>query len=235
MGNETKRRLALAAIFLVVATAGSRVLGLVREVIMVSYLGLGDAMGAFTVANKVPNLVRTLLADTALSAAFIPVFSGLLEKERRRVRLKVSTQNYPGAPAYGITQILEAGGWKWEFEAKPLVSFLSIRPSRTYIDDKGDTIKGDTERLVGLPGFAFFGYHNTENPSISGIHLTATGNVLEALSTENSIAVSLGVSISLYKDRFMFGVGWDVYDHRPKARRRGTADYITTFKYWGLF
>jgi putative peptidoglycan lipid II flippase len=63
---------------------GSRVLGLVREIVMVSYLGLGTDMGAFTVATKVPNLVRTLLADTALSAAFIPVFSGLLEKKHRR-------------------------------------------------------------------------------------------------------------------------------------------------------
>jgi putative peptidoglycan lipid II flippase len=84
MGNDTKRRLAAAAAFLMVATAGSRVLGLVREIIMVGYLGLGPAMGGFTVAQKVPNLVRTLLADTALSAAFIPVFSGLLEKQRRR-------------------------------------------------------------------------------------------------------------------------------------------------------
>ena len=92
MGNEignssnstVKRRLAMAAAFLVVATAGSRVLGLVREIIMSSYVGLGTDMGVYTVANKVPSLVRTLLADTALSAAFIPVFSGLLEKERRR-------------------------------------------------------------------------------------------------------------------------------------------------------
>ncbi len=92
MGNEAddstrtnvRRRLALAAAFLVVATAGSRVLGLVREIIMASYVGLGTDMGVYTVANKVPSLVRTLLADTALSAAFIPVFSGLLEKERRR-------------------------------------------------------------------------------------------------------------------------------------------------------
>ncbi len=90
MGNDTKRRLAVAAAFLVLATAGSRVLGLVREIIMVSYLGLGPDMGAFTVAQKVPNLVRTLLADTALSAAFIPVFSGLLEKERRRAAWQVA-------------------------------------------------------------------------------------------------------------------------------------------------
>jgi putative peptidoglycan lipid II flippase len=85
MGNDTKRRLALAAAFLVAATAGSRLLGLVREIVMGSSLGLeNDTGGAFTVANKIPSLVRTLLADTALSAAFIPVFSGLLQKERRR-------------------------------------------------------------------------------------------------------------------------------------------------------
>ncbi len=162
----------------------------------------------------------------------------LTEAVTRRVRLRVTTQNYPGAPTYGVSQLLEAGGWKWEFEAKPLVSVLSIRPSRRYhtsVGGRDTTLQGETERLVGLPGFAFFGYHNSENPSVSGIHLTATGNVLEALSTENSIAVSLGFSLSLYKDRFMFGLGWDVYDHRPRARRRGTADYITTFKYWGLF
>jgi putative peptidoglycan lipid II flippase len=90
MGNDTKRRLASAAAFLVLATAGSRVLGLVREIVMVTYLGLGPGMGAFTVANKVPSLVRTLLADTALSAALIPVFSGLLEKERRREAWQVA-------------------------------------------------------------------------------------------------------------------------------------------------
>jgi putative peptidoglycan lipid II flippase len=90
MGNNTRKRLATAAAFLVLATMGSRVLGLVREIVMVTYLGLGPDMGAFTVASKVPNLVRTLLADTALSAAFIPVFSGLLEKHRRREAWQVA-------------------------------------------------------------------------------------------------------------------------------------------------
>jgi len=46
--------------------------------------------GAFTVANKVPNLIRTLLADTAISAAFIPVFSSLLEKKRVREAWQVA-------------------------------------------------------------------------------------------------------------------------------------------------
>src|SRR5664280_32324 len=84
MNNATKRTLAAATAFLIFATAASRLLGLVREIVQVYYLGLGDQMSAFTAAQKLPNLVRALLADTALSAAFIPVFSGLLEKDKRR-------------------------------------------------------------------------------------------------------------------------------------------------------
>jgi putative peptidoglycan lipid II flippase len=90
MGNNTKKRLASTATFLVLVAASSRILGLFREIVMVTYLGLGPDMGAFTVANKVPNLVRSLLADTALTAAFIPVFTGLLEKERRREAWQVA-------------------------------------------------------------------------------------------------------------------------------------------------
>jgi hypothetical protein len=158
----------------------------------------------------------------------------LLEGENQRVRLRISTRNHPEAATYGITQIFEAGGWKWEFEAKPLVSFFSIRPARDYVDDDGVTVQGNTERLIGLPGIAFFGFHNAQSNGISGIHLTAIGNVLEALSTENSIAVSVGIALSFYKDRFMFGVGRDVYDHRSRSKRNGTEDYLMTFKYWGL-
>ncbi|MBN1629763.1 MAG: murein biosynthesis integral membrane protein MurJ [Thermoleophilia bacterium] len=107
MGNETKKRLALAAAFLMVATAGSRILGLIREVISVYYLGMGAEMGAFTQAIRVPNLVRTLLADTALSAAFIPVFSALLEKGRRREAWQVAfTVTVAAAGALGVITVL---------------------------------------------------------------------------------------------------------------------------------
>ncbi len=159
----------------------------------------------------------------------------LEEAAIKRARIKVTTSSYPGAPPQTVSQVLEAGGWKWEFEAKPLVSFLTVRPGRNYTDKNGNKVKGETERLIGLPGLAFAGWHNSENASISGVHLTAIGNVLEALSTDNSIAVSMGLALSLYKDRFLFGFGWDVYDSRAKAKRRGTQDYIMTFKYSALF
>jgi hypothetical protein len=159
----------------------------------------------------------------------------LEEDSTKRVRIKITTHSYPGAPPQSISQVFEAGGWKWEFEAKPLVSFLTIRPGRNYTDAEGNTVKGKTERLIGLPGLAFAGLHDSENPFISGLHLTAIGNVLEALSTTNSLAVSMGVAVSLYKDQFLIGFGRDIYDSRTKDKRRGTSDYIVTFKYSGLF
>ena len=159
----------------------------------------------------------------------------LSEEDNRRVRLKITTHSYPGAPPQSVSQLLEAGGWKWEFEAKPLVSFLTIRPGRDYNDADGNAVQGKTERLIGLPGLAFAGWHNVDNPLISGIHFTAIGNVLEALSTENSLAISLGVAISFYKDQFLFGFGWDIYDNRPRVKKNGSQDYIMTFKYSGLF
>lgn len=159
----------------------------------------------------------------------------LSEEDNRRVRLKITTHSYPGGPPQSVSQLLEAGGWKWEFEAKPLVSFLTIRPGRDYTDGNGDAVQGQTERLIGLPGLAFAGWHNVDNPFISGIHFTAIGNVLEALSTENSLAISLGVAVSFYKDQFLFGFGWDIYDSRPRVKKKGSQDYIMTFKYSGLF
>lgn len=159
----------------------------------------------------------------------------LSEKDNRRVRIRITSRSYPGAAPQSVSQILEAGGWKWEFEARPLVSFLTIRPGRDYTDADGKRVRGGTERLIGLPGLAFAGWHNVDNPSISGIHLTAIGNVLEALSTENSLAISLGVAVSVYKDQFLFGFGWDIYDNRPLAKKQGSQDYIMTLKYSGLF
>jgi putative peptidoglycan lipid II flippase len=67
-----------------IATGLSRVAGLAREIVAASYFGTGGAASAFTLAFQIPNLVRALVADSALSSAFVPVFSELLEQRKRR-------------------------------------------------------------------------------------------------------------------------------------------------------
>jgi putative peptidoglycan lipid II flippase len=84
------RRAVSAAIF-AAATGLSRVLGLAREVIASYYFGAAGKINAFTVAFQVPNLVRALVADAALSSAFVPVFSELLEKGERKRAWRVAS------------------------------------------------------------------------------------------------------------------------------------------------
>jgi putative peptidoglycan lipid II flippase len=57
------------------ATLTSRVLGLARETVLASAFGAGNEMDAFTVAFRIPNLVRDLFAEGAMSAAFVPTFT----------------------------------------------------------------------------------------------------------------------------------------------------------------
>ena len=52
----------------------SRVLGLVREVVLARYFGAGLHTDAFNVAYRIPNLLRDLFAEGALSSAFVPTF-----------------------------------------------------------------------------------------------------------------------------------------------------------------
>jgi len=72
-----------------VATVGgytmmSRVLGFVRDVLMAQFLGAGPVADAFFVALRLPNLFRALFAEGAFSAAFVPIFAGMVAKEGPR-------------------------------------------------------------------------------------------------------------------------------------------------------
>ena len=86
-----RRRLAVSTAIFSAATALSRVLGLVREMVSSYYFGAGGKINAFTVAFQMPNLFRALVADAALSAAFVPVFTELLEKDKKRAWRVAST------------------------------------------------------------------------------------------------------------------------------------------------
>ena len=61
----------------------SRILGLVRNIAMATLFGNGLVMDAFSIAFRIPNLARSLFGEGALTAAFLPVFVGELQKPRR--------------------------------------------------------------------------------------------------------------------------------------------------------
>ena len=67
-------RLARSAALAGSATLASRILGLARDQVLAALFGAGSEMDAFVVAFRIPNLARTLLAEGAMSAAFVPTF-----------------------------------------------------------------------------------------------------------------------------------------------------------------
>jgi putative peptidoglycan lipid II flippase len=64
-------------------TMVSRVLGFVREMLVAVYLGASPLTDAFFVALRLPNMFRTLFAEGAFSAAFVPLFAGKVAADGR--------------------------------------------------------------------------------------------------------------------------------------------------------
>jgi putative peptidoglycan lipid II flippase len=89
--DERPGRLGRSTAFFSIATAFSRVAGLVREIVAASYFGITGPMSAFTIAFQVPNLVRSLFADAAIQAAFVPVFTEELEKGNKREAFRLAS------------------------------------------------------------------------------------------------------------------------------------------------
>lgn len=131
------RRLARSTLIFSVATGLSRVLGLVREMVAAYYFGISGKINAFTVAFQIPNLVRALLADAALSGAFVPVFSDLLEQGDRKRAWRVASTIF-------WLVLLVLGGLTALFI---LAAPLLIRP----FGDPG----GDVDLAVGLSRVLF--------------------------------------------------------------------------------
>jgi putative peptidoglycan lipid II flippase len=84
-------RIARSTAFFSIATAASRVVGLVREVVAASFYGISGPMSAFTIAFQVPNLIRSLFADAALQPAFVPVFTEQLEQKNYREAFRLAS------------------------------------------------------------------------------------------------------------------------------------------------
>lgn len=83
--SERSRKLAWAAVIVASATAISRVTGLGREVVVAAVYGVAADYNLLVSVSVIPTLIQQLVADAAISAAFVPVFTALLaEGDRER-------------------------------------------------------------------------------------------------------------------------------------------------------
>jgi putative peptidoglycan lipid II flippase len=78
--RSPRRSLAANAAIVAAAFAVSRVLGMVREIVIAARFGTGDTFDAYVAAFRIPDLLFVVVMSGAFGAAFIPVFGGQLAR-----------------------------------------------------------------------------------------------------------------------------------------------------------
>ncbi|MGD8116361.1 murein biosynthesis integral membrane protein MurJ [Vibrio sp. TRT 29B02] len=117
------KRLLKSGMIVSAMTLISRVLGLVRDVVVANLMGAGASADVFFFANKIPNFLRRLFAEGAFSQAFVPVLTeyhaaGDMDKTRQLIAraagtlgVLVSIVTLFGVLGSGIVTALFGFGW----------------------------------------------------------------------------------------------------------------------------
>ncbi|HEV3309664.1 MAG TPA: murein biosynthesis integral membrane protein MurJ [Chloroflexota bacterium] len=88
--GSSSQGMAAAAALVAGSLIASRVLGLVRISIFADLFGTSRAMADYNAAFRIPDILFTVVAGGALSSAFVPVFAGLLERNREQDAWRVA-------------------------------------------------------------------------------------------------------------------------------------------------
>ncbi len=104
------------------ATMSSRILGLIRDLVLAHVFGASNDMDAYTVAFRFPNLLRDLFAEGAMSAAFVPTFTRVLTIDGRAAAWRLG--NLVMTALLIVTGAVALAGMLF---AWPIVSFAAAR------------------------------------------------------------------------------------------------------------
>ncbi|SKC33511.1 MULTISPECIES: murein biosynthesis integral membrane protein MurJ [Photobacterium] len=121
------KRLLRSGMIVSAMTLVSRVLGLVRDVVVANLMGAGAAADVFFFANKIPNFLRRLFAEGAFSQAFVPVLTeyhaaGDVDRTRLLIARAAGTLGgivtivtLLGVLGSGAVTALFGFGWFWDW------------------------------------------------------------------------------------------------------------------------
>lgn len=106
MSANPRQRLAHAATLIAGATVGSRVLGLLREVVVAAMFGASDARAAFVIGYYVPFFVQRLLIGGTLSVVLIPTISDALARGDESEARQVTSRLFTLVLALGVVMVV---------------------------------------------------------------------------------------------------------------------------------
>ncbi|MCK6481750.1 MAG: murein biosynthesis integral membrane protein MurJ [Planctomycetes bacterium] len=108
----------------------SRVLGLLRDAVTAHLLGAGAAADAFAVAFRIPNLLREILGEGALTSAFLPVYAGRKAEGDGEAATRLFRTTF--TLLVGVLSLLSAGAVAF-FLLVPPGAFAPEDPAKTAL------------------------------------------------------------------------------------------------------
>lgn len=186
------------AVWISAATMASRVLGLARDQLFALLIGANRFSDAFVVAFRIPNLLRDLFAEGALSSAFVPTFA-----EYRRNRGPEAAAALANAVVGLILVVVGAVTLAGVIWAGPLVSVIApgYAPEQALLAARLTRIMMPFLPLVSLAALAM-GMLNAQG------RFTAPA-IAPALFNVGSLAVGLGLWLAGWPPERAV-VGWSV-------------------------
>ena len=191
------RSVARSAGIVSIAVMFSRVLGLVRETVFARFFGAGFLYDAFVVAFKIPNILRDLFAEGALSAAFVKVFTDyqIKKTEIEAWRLAALVFNVLAVVMSGITLL-------GIFLAPYVVPLLArgFPPEKAALAVTLTQIMFPFILLVALAALAM-GVLNTKG---------RFGIPASASTAFNICSIAFGIGLAYW----LSGGGWEIYNDK---------------------
>lgn len=222
-----------------VATMSSRVFGLVREFLFAHLFGAGFYSDAFVAAFRIPNLLRDLFAEGALSAAFVPTFTDYLKNRSRSEAFQLANRVMTTLlMLIGAIVLAGIAGARWIVQS--IAPGFSEIPGKIELTTQLTQVMMPFLLLVSLAALAM-GVLNTLDrfflPAFAsalfnlvaitgGLLIWATGQPVEravfgwAVFTLLGGLVQWGIQLfPMWKERWRFRPDWDLRFRDPGQRR----------------
>src|SRR5947208_1301723 len=216
--SSTERQVVRALGSIGSATLVSRVVGFVRDIVVALVFGAGPVTDAFFVAFRIPNILRRLLAEGALSTAMIPVFSEYFVTQSRPEVLRMLRAVLALAlVALGVTALLGIATAPWLVTA--IAPGIAEDPARGGLAVLLTRVMFPYVVLVGLAALAagalnaqgrFFA--SALGPALQNVGMIAAIPLLASRVDPPILSLAIGVMVG--------GVG-QVVIQLPSLRRCG--------------
>lgn len=221
--------IASAATIIALGNVTSRVLGLVREMVIAYLFGATGLVSAFDVAARVPRMLFDLLIDGLVSSALVPVFSELAERDRdelwRVASIMLSLATLVMSTAVLLLELfapqvawLMSGGFDPELLEYTARLMRIMAPAVVFLSLAGIT----TGLLYALKRFTFPAFTAAAfNASMVLVALVLTGLLgwgIESLALGLLVGSAMQVALQipgLRDARLRFSLDW----HHPELRR----------------